>query len=66
MTMGNIFTYIEWRGDLTLSQSRFNEVDNLILSVLSYFDFGDCVPQIGQGEITIEKAAQKEFFLTEM
>lgn len=61
MTMGNIFTYIEWRGDLTLSQSRFNEVDNLILSVLSYFDFGDCVPQIGQGEITIEKAAQVYF-----
>ena len=36
--MGNIFTYIEWRGDLTLSQSAFNEVDNLVLSTLCYLD----------------------------
>ena len=37
--MANIFDYIEWRGDLTFNQSPFNEIDNLILSRVSYFPF---------------------------
>ena len=28
--MGNIFAYIQWRGDLTLCENPFGEVDNLI------------------------------------
>lgn len=35
--MANIFDYIKWRGDLSFSQSEFNNVDNLILSRFSYF-----------------------------
>lgn len=34
----NIFDYLEWRGDLTFAQSEFNDIDALILSVLSYLD----------------------------
>lgn len=34
--MGNIMDYISWRGDLSLEQSQFNEVDNLILACFSY------------------------------
>ena len=30
--MNDVLTYIEWRGDLSFSQSGFNEVDNLIFS----------------------------------
>ena len=30
--MANIFDYLDWRGDLTLSERAFNEVDNLILA----------------------------------
>ena len=37
--MANVFDYIEWRGDLTFKQSQFNEIDNLILSRVSYFPF---------------------------
>lgn len=37
--MANILDYIAWRGDLTLTQDSFNEVDSLILSTLSYVDF---------------------------
>ena len=59
--MGNIFTYIEWRGDLTLSQSAFNEVDNLVLSTLCYLDLSGIVPAPGAGEITIKNAAQRYF-----
>lgn len=37
--MGTILDYIIWRGDLTMKERPFNEVDNLILSELVYFDF---------------------------
>lgn len=37
--MANILDYMDWRGDLTFAERPFNEVDNLILSVLSYLDF---------------------------
>ena len=31
--MANLLDYLDWRGDLTLKQSPFNEVDNLILGM---------------------------------
>ena len=34
--MANIFDYIDWRGDLDLTQDPFNEVDSLILSTDVY------------------------------
>ena len=37
--MGNIFDYLEWRGDVPLSVDPFNEVDNLIFSQLVYTAF---------------------------
>ena len=42
--MANILDYLDWRGDLTLAQDPFNEVDNLILAELSFVDFGGIVP----------------------
>lgn len=37
--MSNICDYIKWRGDITIEQSSFNEIDSLILSRFSYFPF---------------------------
>lgn len=42
--MGNILSYLKWRGDLSLKERPFNEVDNLILSALSYFDLEELYP----------------------
>ncbi len=39
----NILDYLNWRGDLTFTASPFNEVDNLILSMLSFIDYSDSV-----------------------
>lgn len=36
---GTVFDYLRWRGDLTFRQSPFNEVDNLILCIISYLNF---------------------------
>ena len=35
----NAVDYLRWRGDLTFAQDPFNEVDNLLLCVISYIDF---------------------------
>ena len=60
--MANLLDYLDWRGDLPLSAVPFNEVDNLILSELSYLDFGRVVPTPEQGgSITIEEAADAVF-----
>ena len=42
--MSNLLDYLDWRGDLTLDQSPFNAVDNLILSCVSYIRFEGIVP----------------------
>ena len=42
--MANLFDYLAWRGDLPFSVSPFNEVDNLILSMLSFINYTDIVP----------------------
>lgn len=42
--MSNIFDYLLWRGDLSFSAAPFNEVDNLILSMLSFIEYRDIVP----------------------
>ena len=31
-----VFDYLQWRGDLTLQQDPFNEVDNLVLCIIAY------------------------------
>lgn len=44
--MANIEEYLLWRGDLTVQQAPFNNVDNLILSNLSYLIFKGIVPEL--------------------
>jgi len=41
--MANIVDYLEWRGDLSFEQSGFNEVDNLLLSTMSFIDLSEIV-----------------------
>lgn len=41
--MANVFDYVKWRGDLTLAQDKFNEIDNLILSRFAYFPFDNII-----------------------
>ena len=43
LKVANICDYIKWRGDITLEESEFNEIDNLVLSRLSYFPFDELI-----------------------
>lgn len=55
--MGNILTYLAWRGDLPFEAQPFNEVDNLILAEFSYIDFSNFVPAPGEnGSIRVADA----------
>ncbi len=42
--MADLFDYLAWRGDLTLRQSTFNEIDGMILSRFAYVPF-ECFTQ---------------------
>ena len=56
--MPNILDYIAWRGDLTLEAAPFNDVDNLILSRLSFIPFEGVVPRLFDQSISLVKAAK--------
>ncbi len=53
--MADIFEYLDWRADVPFSVDPFNEVDNLVLSVLAYVDFSGIVPSTGS-EIPLSSA----------
>ena len=61
--MANILDYLIWRGDLTLAERPFNEVDNLILSELCYLDFGGIVPEPFTDAVSLREAAERYFSL---
>ena len=54
--MNNLFEYLLWRGDLTMAQAPFNEVDNLILATLTYIHFRDLISADITGQVTISEA----------
>ncbi len=59
--MANLFDYLKWRGDISVCKTRFNEIDALILSEISYLDFSGLVPKSDRDGITFEELA-KAFF----
>ncbi|OBR65294.1 hypothetical protein A7K91_20140 [Paenibacillus oryzae] len=60
--MPNIIDYLDWRGDISLKHSPFNEVDNLILSQLVYANLEYIVPSRWSGaSITLKEASENYF-----
>ena len=56
----NFLTYLKWRGDLSIKDHPFNEIDALILSELVYIHFENIVPGVGEeGCISIREANAK-------
>lgn len=42
--MGSVYDYLDKYGDMLFSEKKFNDIDGLILSCLSYLEFGNIVP----------------------
>lgn len=58
--MSNMLDYLKWRGDLSFSQDPFNEVDNLIFSIICYNEFDGIVPKLGdKGTVKLSQAAER-------
>lgn len=55
--MGNVMSYLKWRGDLDFKERAFGEVDNLVLSILAYVDLDGIVPE--EGVISLCEAEEK-------
>lgn len=56
--MANILDYIAWRGDIPFSASPFNEVDNLILSELSFIDFNGILSGSVEETVTLREVCE--------
>lgn len=64
VVMHNIIDYLDWRGDLSFARDGFNEVDNLIFSVLAYIEFDGIVSSEAEGNsnsISLAKAGEHYF-----
>ena len=59
--MANMMDYLDWRGDLTLAQDEFGEVDNLLLSYLAYVRLDGIAPAPGEGERSLPEISA-DFF----
>ena len=62
--MANILDYLDWRGDLQISERGFNEVDNLLLAELCYLDFGGIVPPGFDAPVPLQEATVSYTHLT--
>ena len=60
--MGTILEYIQWRGDLRFKSDPFNDIDALILSMLSYLPFKDIVAGIESNQGISLKDTSIQFF----
>ncbi len=60
--MGTLFDYIDWRGDLSFTESPMNEVDGLIFSLISYLDFDGIVTDSHANEGVPLRAVANSFF----
>ena len=54
--MANILDYLDWRGDLTLAERGFNEVDNLLMAELCFLDFSGIVPADFSASVSLPEA----------
>lgn len=55
--MGKISDYLDWRGDVTMDYSPFNEVDNFIIAKIGTPDFTGIVPEDAR-EISLYDAVE--------
>ena len=61
--MAHMFDYLNWRGDLTVTQSPFNGVDALILATLAYTRFGTIITDDPMSPVFLHQAADAFFAL---
>lgn len=59
--MKSLQNYLKEYGKYTLLEKEFNEVDNIMLSIISYVDYKGIVPGIKLGKISLKEASNRYF-----
>ena len=59
--MANVLDYLKWRGDLSLDENPFNEVDAMVLARISYIPFDGIVAANFKERILLKEAAEVFF-----
>ena len=57
----NIYNYLEYYGEFSFKDKPFNEIDNVIFSLLSYINFNYIVSTNKKNKITLEEVANRYF-----
>lgn len=57
--MADLLDYLRWRGDLTLQQDPFGEVDALVLARISYLPFKRVFARCTQPPVSLKKAVAR-------
>jgi hypothetical protein len=57
----DFFDYVEYYGDYTFEEKEFNEVDNVILSMLAYVDYTGIVSEGHKEKKTLNEVANEYF-----
>ena len=56
--MDTIFDYVKWMGDFSFEDKAFCEIDAMVLSVLSYYDF-KLFDSSGSSPLTLRETCRK-------
>lgn len=57
----NVFDYLDYYGEYTFYDKPFNEVDNLIFSILSYVDLNSLIPTNNKNKVTLNEVSTNYF-----
>ena len=60
--MANLFDYVHWRGDLSFNKSKFNDIDNVILSQICYVNFSKNISKFPSTETKLLKNSIEDVF----
>ena len=60
--MANIIDYLDWRGDISFAMSSFNDIDNLVLSAITYTPLDEICNSLADNEsISLIRSAELYF-----
>ena len=59
--MATVSDYLDWRGDISFSDDPFNEVDNVLLSLIAYVDFEGVLDE--EKGMSIGEVCRKYFWI---
>ena len=59
--MGNLLSYLRWRGDLSFDAAPFNEIDSLVFTQLCFMDLHTVIKE---GETPTLREVEERFFKT--